>query len=86
MSQLKTSEFSRKQAREIVVCGIVGWRRKMERRENQGQHQYLEAKETLEKRTEDKLLEKTTWYKGNSIRKLENTNSKFQYNPPSKKR
>ena len=36
--QLKTSGFSRKQAREIVVCGIVGWRRKLERRENQGQH------------------------------------------------
>ena len=47
-----------------------------------GQNQYLEAKETLEKRTEDKLLEKTTWYKGNQKRKLENKNRKYQYNPP----
>ena len=42
------------------MCGVVGWRRKLERREKAGQNQYLEAKETLEKRTEDKLLEKTT--------------------------
>ena len=46
----------------------------------------MEAKDTLEKRTEDKLLVKTTWYKGNQKRKLETKNSKFQYNPPAKKR
>ena len=82
IGQLKTSGYSRKQSKEIVVCGVVGWRRKLERREKQ----YLEAKDTLEKRTEDKLLEKSTWYKGNQKRKLENKNSKFQYNPPAKKR
>ena len=64
----------------------MGWRRKLERMEKAGQHQYLEAKETLEKRTEDKLLEKTTWYKGNKKRKMETMTSKYQYNPPSKKR
>ena len=42
------------------MCGVVGWRRKLERRENAGQKEYLEAKDTLEQRTEDKLLEKTT--------------------------
>jgi hypothetical protein len=36
-------------------------RMKLERREKAGQKQYLEASETLEKRTEDKLLEKTSW-------------------------
>ena len=42
--QLKTSGCTRKQTKEIVVCGIVGWRRKLEMRENAGQKQYLEAK------------------------------------------
>ena len=84
--QLKTSGYTRKQTKEIVVCGIVGWKRKLERRENDGKKQYLEAKDTLEKRTEDKLLEKTTWYKGDKKRKLDNKTSKYQYNPPTKKR
>ena len=58
------------------MCGIVGWRRKLERREKKGQKQYLEAKDTLEKRTDDQLLEKTTWYKGDRKRKRENKESK----------
>ena len=60
MSQLKNSGYSRKQAKEVVVCGVVGWRRKRQKR---GQNQYLEARETLEQRTNDKLLEKTNWYR-----------------------
>ena len=68
------------------MCGVVGWRRKLERRKKAGQQQNLEAKETLEKRTEDKLLKKTTWYKGYKKRKMENMTSKYQYNPPSTKR
>ena len=58
----------------------------MERREKAGQEQYLEAKDTLAQRTEDKLLEKTSWYKGNLKRKLENQESKYKYNPPAKRR
>ena len=68
------------------MSGIVGWRRKLERREKTGRGQYLEAKDTLETRTEAKLLEKTTWFKGNMKRKLENKESTFQYHPPSKRR
>jgi hypothetical protein len=83
VSQLKTSGYGRKQTREIIVCGVVGWRRPLERRENAGQGQYLEAKDTLESRTEAKLLEKTTWFKGDQKRKLENKESQFQYHPPS---
>ena len=30
VGQLKNSGFTRKQAKEIVVCGIVGWRSKLE--------------------------------------------------------
>ena len=86
MSQLKTSGYTRKQAKEVVICGVVGWRRKLERRERAGKQQYLRAEETLEQRTKDKLLEKTNWYKGNKKRKMENLTSKFQYKPPSKKR
>ena len=36
VSQLKTSGYTRKQAREIIVCGVVGWRRKIERGEKAG--------------------------------------------------
>ena len=85
IKQLKTSGYGRKQTREIIVCGIVGWRRKLERRENEGKGQYLAAKDTLARRTEAKLLEKTTWFKGNEKRKQENRDSKFQYQPPAKR-
>ena len=64
IGQLKNSGYTRKQAKEVIVCGVVGWRRKLERREKNGQGQYLLAEETLEKRTNDKLMEKTSWYKG----------------------
>ena len=37
---------------------VVEYWRKLERSEKAGQEQYLEAKNTLAKRTEDKLLEK----------------------------
>ena len=84
-TQLKNSGYTRGQAKEIIVCGVVGWRRKLERRSKNNQKQYLEAKETLEKRTNDKLLEKTSWYKENSKRKLQDQESKYKYQPPAKK-
>ena len=86
IGQLKTSGYGRKQTREIVFCGVVGWRRKMERKEKNGGKQYQEAKDTLETRTDAKLLEKVTWYKGNMKRKQENKESKFQYQPATKRR
>ena len=69
VKQLKTSGYGRKQTREVIICGIVGWRRRLERRENEGKGQYLSAKDTLASRTEAKLMEKTTWFKGNEKRK-----------------
>jgi hypothetical protein len=51
ISQLKNSGYDRKQAREVITCGMVGWLRKLERR---GQGQYLAARMTLEDRTEKK--------------------------------
>ena len=61
-------------------------RKKLKRREKNGQGQYLLAEETLEKRTNDKVMEKTSWYKGSKKRKSENATSKFKYNPPAKRR
>ena len=58
----------------------------MERREKRGQKQYMEAMETLEKRTNDKLLEKTSWYKGDRKRKKDNKESKYKYKAPTTKR
>ena len=49
-----------------------------------GQGQYLSAEHTIEKRTSDKLLEKTSWFKGNRKRKMENAESKYKYNPPTR--
>ena len=86
LSQLKNSGYTRKQAKDVVVCGVVGWRRRQERRSKRGQKMYLEAGETLEQRTRDKLLEKTSWYKTNLKRKTEDAESQFQYTPPGKKR
>ena len=87
ITQLKNSGYERKQAREIVVCGVVGWRRKLERREIEGKNQFLSASETLEKRTDNKLLEKTNWYKEKSKkRKMEVRESKHQYNPPKRRK
>ena len=65
---------------------MVGWRRKLERREKAGHRQYLEAGETLEERTNKKLLEKTNWYKENKKRKEENQESQYKYNPPAKRK
>ena len=85
--QLKNSGYSRKQAKEIVVCGVAGWRRKLKRRQKEGKKQFQTASETLEKRTNEKLLGKTSWYKEKSSkRKQEEEDGKFKYNPPSKRR
>ena len=40
----------------------------------------------MDKRTRDKLLEKTSWYKEDKKRKAENAHSLYQYIPPVKKR
>ena len=79
VTQLKNSGYSRKQAKEVIVCGIVGWRRKLERREKRGQDQFLEAGDTMEDRARSKLMEKTSWYKPDKKRKAEDEESKFQY-------
>ena len=36
ITQLKNSGYNRKQTKEVIVCGVVGWKRKQERREKEG--------------------------------------------------
>ena len=61
--QLKTSGYDRKQTKEIICCGVVGWKRKVERREREGRGFYRHAKATLKHRNKKKLREKSTWFK-----------------------
>ena len=61
--QLKTSGYSRKQARDFIVNGVVGYKRKIERCRKSGKPLYRTAKQTLKGRVKKKLLEKTTWFK-----------------------
>ena len=61
--QLKSSGYSRKTTREIVVSGTVGWKRKIKRRAEDGTDFYRSAKSTLAGRCRKKLLEKVTFTK-----------------------
>ena len=60
MLQLKTSGYDRSQAKEIIVSGVIGWKRKRRRREAEF---YRSAKSTLSQRTRKKLIEKTSWFR-----------------------
>ena len=48
------------QAKEIIVSGYRGWKRKRERR--QGTGLYRSAEDSLEEREKRKLIERETWY------------------------
>ena len=61
--QLKTSGYGRKKCREIVIAGLVGWKRKRSRRLEKGGGFYRGAASTLGTRIRKKLLDKVTWYK-----------------------
>ena len=61
--QMVNSGYGWRQTRDIVMSGIQGWRRKLERRKKEGFSFYREAKKTLGARFKKKLLGKTNWYK-----------------------
>ena len=63
IQQLKSSGYERKASREIVISGILGWKRKIARRKKEGTNFYRSAKSTLAKRCRKKLTEKSTWFK-----------------------
>ena len=58
ISQLKMSGYERSQAREVVCSGVIGWKRKIMRREREKQGFYRHGKSTLRTRNKKKLLEK----------------------------
>ena len=61
--ELKNSGYTRRRAREIVVCGLLGVERKKLRRERQGQKFHRRGKSTFTERTKKKLIGKTAWFK-----------------------
>ena len=61
--QLKSSGYARKATRDMVVSGILGWKRKIRRRKNEGSLFYRSGKSTLAGRYRKKLTEKSTWFK-----------------------
>ena len=58
--ELKNSGYYREQAKEIIVSGFRGWRRRLEKRGESGL--YRPAHTTLAERERKKLLERETWY------------------------
>ena len=62
ITEMVTSGYGRGETREIVAAGMLGWQRKMKRREEEGRI-YRSARSTLPMRCRKKLLEKTSWYK-----------------------
>ena len=58
--ELKNSGYKIEQARDIIISGFRGWKRRIERRKVTGL--YRAAKDTLEAREKKKLVEKETWY------------------------
>ena len=67
--QLKNSGWTRSESREIVVSGFQGWRRRIRRREAEGQELYRSAARSLPARTRRKLTGREDWYKGDKNRK-----------------
>ena len=61
--QLKTSGWERREAAEIVKSGFIGWRRRRNRRIEQGGALYRSGAASLQFRTTRKLIGKETWYK-----------------------
>ena len=61
IKEMKVLGYDRSEIREVVVCGLTGWKRKLVRRKDTGM--YRSAKSTLVGRCKRKLLAKTSWYK-----------------------
>ena len=60
--EMKNSGYERRAAREAVISGLRGSRKRRERKEKDGGNFYRSAKETLPERMRKKLMESTTWY------------------------
>ena len=60
---MKSSGYKREIVREVVISGVKGWKRKIDRRKKEGTDFYRTAKKTLKMRIKKKLTEKETWFK-----------------------
>ena len=67
--QAKNSGWGRREVREMVISGYLGWKRRILRRLEQGGQQYRSAASSLGTRTRTKLTGKETWYKEEKKRK-----------------
>ena len=61
--ELKNSEYSRKQSREIIVSGLKGWKNKIRKRKRNNTPFYRLPQETVDERLKKHLVEKESWYK-----------------------
>ena len=62
-AQLKNSGYTGSESKEIVQNGVLGWKRRKERREAAGQGFYRSAESTLQLRSKRRLLGRETWFK-----------------------
>ena len=74
--ELKSSGYSRAQAREVIVCGLLGLARKRKRREREGEEFYRTGRSTLNKRNLKRLGEKQNWFKKKLISEEERVEKK----------
>ena len=63
IQEMKSSGYGRGKIRDVVIGGIKGWRRKIERRKTEGKGFYRHARSTLKSRNYRKLMEKESWFK-----------------------
>ena len=78
-SELKNSGYGRANAREIVVCGLLGLERKRKRRERDGEKFHRRARTTITKRTAKKLHGKQSWFKNKPRDKAEEFEKKKEH-------
>ena len=71
------SGYSRRDCREIVVCGLVGFLRKRQKRleENEGKV-YRKGKDTIKSRNKKKLMANTNWFKNKKTEEEKDENLK----------
>ena len=71
--QIKNSGWSRKEAREMVISGYKGWRKRLEKRREEGANQYRSAGMSLMTRSRKKLTGREDWFKSDRKNKKENS-------------
>ena len=78
--KLKTSGYTRVQAKEIIISGLRGFEAKVERAKGGKRPFYRKARDTLRLRIKKKLLEKTSWYRKRKDKEPKNKKEKPRSN------